>query len=77
MFYVALYLMHSYKDAPPVIGSFTYAEVMAMSTFLVCLYKNFVNMVQLWKASKILVGVDLMERAEQRKELAYRRRRGS
>ncbi|KZT44069.1 CDP-diacylglycerol--inositol 3-phosphatidyltransferase [Sistotremastrum suecicum HHB10207 ss-3] len=77
MFYVALYLMHSYKNAPPVIGSFTYAEVMAMSTVLVCIYKNFVNVVQLWKASKILVGVDLMERAEQRKELAYRRRRGS
>ena len=44
----------------------TYAEAMALISFPVCFLKNVINMVQLWKASKILVGVDLAERAKAR-----------
>jgi CDP-diacylglycerol--inositol 3-phosphatidyltransferase len=33
--------------------------------------KNIINMVQLWKASKILVGVDLAERAKAREAAKY------
>jgi CDP-diacylglycerol--inositol 3-phosphatidyltransferase len=63
--------MHSYKDAAPIVylpvlGHLTLAGLMAVITFPVWLYKNFVNAVQLWKGSKILVGVDLTERAELR-----------
>lgn len=39
-----------------------------MLTFPICLGKNIINVVQLWKASKILVGVDLAERAQARAE---------
>lgn len=37
-------------------------------SFPVFFIKNVINVVQLWKASKILVGVDLAERAKARKE---------
>lgn len=47
-------------------GSLTYPEVMAFVTGPIFLVKNVINMVQLWKASKILVGVDLAERAAAR-----------
>jgi CDP-diacylglycerol--inositol 3-phosphatidyltransferase len=36
---------------------------MALISFPICFTKNIINLVQLWKASKILVGVDLAERA--------------
>ena len=39
---------------------------MAFVTFPIFLLKNIINLVQLWKASKILVGVDLAERAAAR-----------
>jgi CDP-diacylglycerol--inositol 3-phosphatidyltransferase len=39
---------------------------MATLTFPIFLLKNIINVVQLWKASKILVGVDLAERAAAR-----------
>ncbi|KAH9926229.1 CDP-alcohol phosphatidyltransferase-domain-containing protein [Fomitopsis serialis] len=41
----------------------------------ICATKNIVNVVQLWKASKILVGVDLAERAKAREEEFRSRRR--
>lgn len=47
-------------------GTLTYPEVMALLTGPVFLLKNIINVVQLWKASKILVGVDLAERAAAR-----------
>jgi CDP-diacylglycerol--inositol 3-phosphatidyltransferase len=70
--------MHSYKDATPIIyvpilGDLTPAQLIAALTLPVCVYKNFVNLVQLWKGSKILVGVDLTERAELRAEEEYRK----
>lgn len=39
---------------------------MASITFFIFVLKNVINVVQLWKASKILVGVDLAERAAAR-----------
>jgi len=72
--------MHFYQNATPVVdlplvGPLNWAGVVAAATFPVCAYKNIVNAVQLWKGSKILVGVDLTERAEQRAEEEYRRQR--
>jgi len=77
LFYVSLYLMHFYKDTPPfcyvpLLGRLTIAELSAYVMCPVWAYKNFVNAVQLWKGSKILVGVDLTERAELRAEEEYR-----
>jgi CDP-diacylglycerol--inositol 3-phosphatidyltransferase len=48
----------------PVFPGLTYAEGMAWMSCGICILKNVINMVQLWKASKILVGVDLVERQE-------------
>ena len=50
----------------------SYPQVIALVCFPIFLLKNVINVVQLWKASKILVGVDLAERAEAREEEAYR-----
>jgi CDP-diacylglycerol--inositol 3-phosphatidyltransferase len=44
----------------------TWPQLTALSTFPIFAIKNVINMVQLWKASKILVGVDLAERAAER-----------
>lgn len=68
MFFVSLYLM-KWTTTPiglPYFTSLTYPALLACLSFLVFLYKNVVNVVQLWKASKILVGVDLAERAAAR-----------
>ncbi|EJU05448.1 hypothetical protein DACRYDRAFT_74661 [Dacryopinax primogenitus] len=48
----------------------TWAAVMALAFFPIAALKNFINAVQWWKASKILVGVDLVERARQRQREA-------
>jgi CDP-diacylglycerol--inositol 3-phosphatidyltransferase len=74
--------MHFYQDATPVlylpfVGGLNWAGVVAAFTLPVCAYKNVVNAVQLWKGSKILVGVDLTERAEQRAEEQYQKLRKS
>ena len=45
---------------------------MTLLCFPICFTKNVVNVVQLWKASKILVGVDLAERAKAREEEAQK-----
>ncbi|KZT60393.1 hypothetical protein CALCODRAFT_429280 [Calocera cornea HHB12733] len=44
----------------------TWAGVMALATLPIAFGKNVINAVQWWKASKILVGVDLVERARAR-----------
>lgn len=77
LFFVALYLMKwvhtplsaSLGLAPTYWTSFTWAEAMAIICLPICTLKNFVNLVQLWKASKILVGVDLAERAKERERV--------
>ncbi|KAH7889282.1 phosphatidylinositol synthase [Phlebopus sp. FC_14] len=48
------------------ITSFTWPQLVALCSFPICFTKNVINVVQLWKASKILVGVDLAERAAAR-----------
>lgn len=69
LFFVALYLM---KWAPTPLGlpglldGLSLAHVLALISAPICLTKNIINVVQLWKASKILVGVDLAERAKAR-----------
>lgn len=50
----------------PFTKTLTVPELVAASTFPVFFYKNVVNVVQLWKASKILVGIDLSDRAKER-----------
>lgn len=77
LFFVALYLM-KWVNTPiglPIptpfesfIGPATWPLLVAAFTFPICFTKNVINVVQLWKASKILVGVDLAERAQAREE---------
>lgn len=71
LFFVALYLMkwvHTpidlgvYSTYPLSLTDITYPQAMAIISFPICFTKNIINLVQLWKASKILVGVDLAER---------------
>jgi len=50
----------------PILAHFTYPHILALFSFPICFTKNVINMVQLWKASKILVGVDLATRAKAR-----------
>lgn len=50
----------------PYLRSLSYPQFMAILSFPIFFLKNVINMVQLWKASKILVGVDLAERAAAR-----------
>jgi CDP-diacylglycerol--inositol 3-phosphatidyltransferase len=52
--------------AHPSLSRLTWPEAIALASFWVFLLKNIINFVQLWKASKILVGVDLAERAKAR-----------
>ncbi|KIL69674.1 hypothetical protein M378DRAFT_184084 [Amanita muscaria Koide BX008] len=70
LFFVSLYLIKWIKTPVglPFISSLTYAELLACLSFPVFLVKNIINVVQLWKASKILVGVDLAERAKEREK---------
>lgn len=74
LFYVAWYLckwvhtpLWQSLDIPVnVVTTCTWAELMFWVCLPVCAFKNIINLVQLWKASKILVGVDLAERAKAR-----------
>lgn len=71
LFFVALYLMKWIRSPIGLDGSFdslTWPQVLALATFPIFLGKNIINVVQLWKASKILVGVDLAEREQARLE---------
>lgn len=79
LFFVALYLV-KWTSTPfpvdftplPFVGDWlrglTYAQALALLSAPICAVKNVINLVQLWKASKILVGVDLAERAKARQE---------
>ena len=44
----------------------SYAQWLALLSAPISFGKNIVNVVQAWKASKVLVGVDLAERAKER-----------
>jgi len=66
LFFVSLYLMKWTSTPMGFWGDLTWAQLMAVFSFPVFFAKNVINMVQLWKASKILVGVDLAERAAER-----------
>jgi len=70
LFFVSLYLI---KWVSTPIGftshyfqALTWPHLTALWTFPIFALKNVINMVQLWKASKILVGVDLAERVAER-----------
>lgn len=68
LFFVSLYLI-KWTTAPIGLlglGGLTYPQLMAVLTLPIFALKNIINVVQLWKASKILVGVDLAERAAAR-----------
>ncbi|KAI0065438.1 CDP-diacylglycerol-inositol 3-phosphatidyltransferase [Artomyces pyxidatus] len=71
-FFVALYLMKWVKTpiglTHPLVTDLTWPQLAAFITFWIFLAKNIINFVQLWKASKILVGVDLAERKKARDE---------
>jgi CDP-diacylglycerol--inositol 3-phosphatidyltransferase len=51
------------------LGTLSWAAALAWTCAPVCALKNVINLVQLWKASKILVGVDLAERAMERAKM--------
>jgi len=80
LFFVGLYLM-KWVHTPlstslgmdvGYLSGWTWAETMAAFCLPICTVKNIVNVVQLWKASKILVGVDLAARAKAREEESQR-----
>ncbi|WWC99441.1 hypothetical protein V866_006344 [Kwoniella sp. B9012] len=50
----------------------TWPQVVGLLTFPICAGKQIINVVQFWKASKILVGVDLAERQTARREKALK-----
>ncbi|KAJ7097984.1 phosphatidylinositol synthase [Mycena belliarum] len=68
LFFVSLYLMKWTVTPIPThyLYGLTYAELFAILSAPVFLVKNAINVVQLWKASKILVGVDIAERKKAR-----------
>ena len=72
MFFVALYLMKWVQTpiglAHPLVQDLTWPQLIAIPTGIISFIKNIINVVQLWKASKILVGVDLAERKQAREE---------
>lgn len=49
-------------------GKLPWAQLLAVFSVGFFAFKQFVNVVQLWKASKILVGVDLAEREKARED---------
>jgi CDP-diacylglycerol--inositol 3-phosphatidyltransferase len=51
------------ENVPSFFLHFTLAHLVATITMPISLGKNIINVVQAWKASKVLVGVDLRERA--------------
>ena len=81
LFYIALYLMkwvhtplsESFGIAAPWAAAVTWAQVLMIVSAPICALKNWLNVVQLWKASKILVGVDLAESAKAREEAAAKK----
>ncbi|KAF8609981.1 phosphatidylinositol synthase [Ceratobasidium sp. AG-I] len=51
------------------IATLSWPHLLALVSFPICFAKNVINVVQLWKASKMLVGVDLAERAKARESI--------
>lgn len=70
LFFVSLYLIKWVSTPIGFTGYYveelTWPQLTALCTFPIFALKNIINIVQLWKASKILVGVDLSERAAER-----------
>ncbi|KAI0028116.1 CDP-diacylglycerol-inositol 3-phosphatidyltransferase [Vararia minispora EC-137] len=71
-FFVALYLA-KWLQTPtvasvPFFGDLTWAGVAALCCAPISFVKNAINVVQLWKASKMLVGVDIAERQAAREK---------
>ncbi|KAL9715075.1 phosphatidylinositol synthase 1 (CDP-alcohol phosphatidyltransferase1) [Leucoagaricus gongylophorus] len=70
LFFVSLYLIKWVSTPIGFTGYYveelTWPQLTALWTFPIFALKNIINVVQLWKASKILVGVDLSERAAER-----------
>jgi len=79
LFFVSLYLIKWTTTPIGLAGDLTYPQLMALLTFPIFAIKNIINVVQLWKASKILVGVDLAERAAARvaKQVELEEKQGS
>jgi CDP-diacylglycerol--inositol 3-phosphatidyltransferase len=48
------------------IANLSWPHLLALISFPISFAKNVINIVQLWKASKMLVGVDLADRAKER-----------
>ncbi|KAG8770395.1 CDP-diacylglycerol-inositol 3-phosphatidyltransferase [Ceratobasidium sp. 428] len=51
------------------IATLSWPHLLALISFPICFGKNIINIVQLWKASKMLVGVDLADRAKEREAM--------
>ena len=51
------------ENYPPALKHFTFAQLIVGLTLPISFGKNVINVIQAWKASKVLVGVDLRERA--------------
>ncbi|KAJ1309792.1 hypothetical protein OPQ81_006557 [Rhizoctonia solani] len=47
-------------------ANLSWPDLLALTTFPISFAKNIINVVQLWKASKMLVGIDLADRAKER-----------
>ncbi|WVQ77319.1 hypothetical protein IAR50_007003 [Cryptococcus sp. DSM 104548] len=56
------------------VKNITWPQVVGLVTFPICAGKQIINVVQFWKASKILVGVDLAERQAAREAKALNNR---
>jgi CDP-diacylglycerol--inositol 3-phosphatidyltransferase len=66
LFFVALYLA-AFIDTPISKGFWlTWPQLLALVNFPIMFGKQIINCVQFWKASKILVGIDLIERQQAR-----------
>lgn len=50
------------------IENLTWPQIVAVITFPIFLVKQIINAVQFWKAAKVLVGIDLAERAKNRQK---------
>ncbi|TXT05328.1 uncharacterized protein COLE_06648 [Cutaneotrichosporon oleaginosum] len=67
LFFVALYLMaFIHTPISTATGWLTWPQLLAALNFPVMFGKQIINCVQFWKASKILVGIDLIERQQAR-----------
>ncbi|KAL1411900.1 phosphatidylinositol synthase 1 (CDP-alcohol phosphatidyltransferase1) [Vanrija albida] len=82
LFFVCLYLNASVERAifsgslahyapfladVPIIGWMTWPQLIGLLCFPIMFAKQVINVVQFWKASKILVGIDIANRQEARK----------